>query len=624
MYDLLYSIRSPRDLKKLTVPQMEQLCKDIRHKIIHTVATNGGHLSSNLGVVELTVALHRVFDLPQDSIVWDVGHQAYPHKLLTGRLDKIYTIREKGGLCGFPSREESPYDPFTVGHSSTSISAALGIATAKTLKREPGQVVAVIGDGALTGGLAYEGLNNVGRGTKNLIVILNDNTMSISRNVGSISTHLTRLRTLPAYQKAKGNVEQLLSDLPVVGEPIYQVVRRSKYLLKKAIYNTTLFENMGFSYYGPINGHNIPNLIEFLENAKEIQKPVLLHVVTQKGRGYRYAERNPDTFHGISSFDVRTGQSSPPTKNFSDVFGKAICDLAEKDHSICAITAAMQVGTGLQRFAATYPRRFFDVGIAEQHAVTFAGGLSVTGMKPVCAIYSTFLQRGYDQIIHDAALQKTKVVLAIDRAGIVGEDGATHQGVFDVPFLNSVPNVTIYSPSYYQELQHDLKAALYDCDYVSAVRYPRGKELYRPIDFESSGKPFDVYGDSSAEIALVTYGRLFSNACLAKETLEKQGVAVKIIKLNRIKPIDPAAVQSALDCKGVLFFEESVIQGGIGERFYFLLGQAGFTGKYILRGVDDQFVPHATVKETMQDLGLDHQSMASAVLEINNGAKTNS
>lgn len=615
MYDLLYQIQSPKDLKKLTLPEMEQLCREIRHKIIHTVATNGGHLSSNLGVVELTVALHRVFDLPRDSIVWDVGHQSYTHKILTGRLDKLYTIRTEGGLCGFPNRQESPYDAFTVGHSSTSISAALGIATAKSIKREPGNVVAVIGDGALTGGLAYEGLNNAGRNAKNLIVILNDNTMSISRNVGSVSSHLTKLRTLPSYLKAKGDVENMLAGLPVLGEPIHQILHRSKYLLKKAIYNTTLFEDLGFSYYGPINGHDIPNLIEFMENAKEIQKPVLLHVVTQKGRGYRYAERNPGAFHGVSSFNVRTGQGSPSSKSFSDVFGKTICDLAKKDETICGITAAMQTGTCLNRFAATYPRRFFDVGIAEQHAVTFAGGLSVAGMKPVCAIYSTFLQRGFDQILHDAALQETKVVLAIDRAGVVGEDGATHQGVFDVPFLNSVPNVTVFAPSYYIELEHDLKAALYDCPNVGAVRYPRGKELYRPADFRCSGKPFDVYGDETAEDAIVTYGRLFSNACLAKEALEKQGVPVKIVKLNRIKPIDPAAVAASLGCKRVFFFEEGVLQGGVGERFFFLLGQAGFTGKYTLRGIDDHFVPHATVAQTLENLGLDDKSMANTILE---------
>ncbi len=439
--------------------------------------------------------------------------------------------------------------------------------------------------------------------------------MSISRNVGSISSHLTKLRTLPGYLKAKGDVEHMLAGLPLLGEPIYQVLHHSKHLLKKAIYNTTLFEDLGFSYYGPVNGHNIPDLIEFLENAREIEKPVLLHVVTQKGRGYRYAERNPGKFHGISSFNVRTGQGSPATRSFSDVFGKAICDLAKEDDSICAITAAMQTGTCLNRFAATYPRRFFDVGIAEQHAVTFAGGLSVAGMKPVCAIYSTFLQRGFDQILHDAALQKTKVVLAIDRAGVVGEDGETHQGVFDVPFLNSVPNVTVFAPSYYDELVHDLKAALYDCPYVGAVRYPRGKELYRPADFQSGGQPFDVYGDADADTAIVTYGRLFSNACLAREALQKQGVAVKIIKLNRIKPLDPAAVTAALPCKRVYFFEEGVLQGGIGERFYFLLGQRHFAGQYVLRGIDDQFVPHATVAQTLQRLGLDSHSMENTILE---------
>lgn len=616
MYELLYQIQSPKDLKKLTVPQMEQLSTEIRSKLVNTVATNGGHLSSNLGVVELTVALHHVLDLPCDHIIWDVGHQAYAHKILTGRQDKLYTIRTEGGLSGFPNRQESPYDPFTVGHSSTSISAALGIATAKSLKREPGKVVAVIGDGALTGGLAYEGLNNAGKNAKNLIVILNDNTMSISRNVGAITGHLTKLRTLPSYLKMKGEVETVLSNVPVLGEPIYQAIHHSKHLLKKAVHNTSLFEDLGFSYYGPIDGHNIHNLVEVLKNAKEMQKPILIHVVTQKGRGYYHAEKNPGKFHGVSSFNIRTGESAPTsTTNFSGVFGQALCNLAKEDKRICAITAAMQTGTGLQQFANTYPHRFFDVGIAEQHAVTFAGGLSTQGMLPVCAIYSSFLQRGFDQIIHDAALQKTKVVLAIDRAGIVGEDGETHQGMFDVPFLNSVPNVTVYAPSYYDELERDLKAAIYDCPYVGAVRYPRGKALYRPSDFVISNEPFDIYGDKDADLAVVTYGRMFSHACQAREQANEQGVKVKIIKLNTIKPIDSNAVAEAAKCKQVLFFEESVLQGGVGERFYFLLGQQGFKGKYTLRGIDDMFVPHSTVAQAFEKIGLDVESMTKTILE---------
>ena len=613
MFDLLYQIRSPKDLKNMSVKQLEQLCKEIRRKLIYTVSTNGGHLSSNLGVVELTVALHRVFDLPRDSIVWDVGHQAYTHKILTGRDDRLYTIRKKGGLSGFPNRLESPYDAFTVGHSSTSISAALGIAKAKELKRKPGKTIAVIGDGALTGGMAYEGLNNAGRDSKNLIVILNDNTMSISQNVGSITSHLTKLRTMPAYLKAKGNVETILSDLPLLGDPLYHIMRHSKQIMKKAIYNTSFFEDLGFSYYGPINGHDLTSLIEVLENARKIEKPLLLHVVTQKGRGYRFAEKNPGAFHGTSGFDIRTGVGSPASKSFSDVFGKAICDIAKEDSAVCAITAAMQTGTCLSRFAATYPKRFFDVGIAEEHAVTFAGGLSVAGMKPVCAIYSTFLQRGFDQIIHDAALQRTKLVLAIDRAGVVGEDGETHQGVFDVSFLNMIPNVTVYAPSYYEELERDLRKALYECEYVGAVRYPRGKELYRPKDYVSSDEPFTVYGDPSADTAIVTYGRLFSFACEAKEALEKEGKACKILKLNRIKPIDPAAVEAVKTCRAVCFFEEGVLQGGVGERFCFLLSQQGYAGSYTLRGVDDMFVPHATVAESLRELQLDPPGMIGTV-----------
>jgi 1-deoxy-D-xylulose-5-phosphate synthase len=613
MDNLLNRIDSPEDLQKLSLPELNILCDEIRDKIIKTVSTNGGHLASNLGVVELTVALHKVFDSTNDKIVWDVGHQSYTHKILTGRRDAISTIRTQGGLSGYPNRSESKCDPFNSGHSSTSISAALGIANAKVLSGDSGHVVAVIGDGALTGGLAYEGLNNAGRFKKNFIVILNDNKMSISRNVGSMARYLAHIRTKPGYFRVKGNVETVLDHVPLVGKPMHHVLSKSKVALKQVLYNSTIFEDMGFYYYGPFDGHNLEKLIDVLENAKNIEHPVLLHVLTRKGKGYTFAEQNPGAFHGISSFDIETGKSASSGENFSSMFGNNICTLAAQDDKICAITAAMEIGTGLCGFAKQFPTRFFDTGIAEEHAVTFSGGLAAGGMLPVCVIYSTFLQRGYDQIIHDAALQRVKVILAIDRAGVVGEDGETHQGIFDVAFLNTIPNVTVYSPAYYDELYYDFDQALYHGDGVCAVRYPRGKQMFRPFDFASSCKAYDTYGEKSAEIVIVTYGRLFSFACKALSSLIDAGLAVRIVKLNRIKPIDPDAVSCAARAKTIFFFEEGVEQGGVGEHFDYLLTSSGFSGKFYLRGITD-FVPHATMLQSLDALGLNDRGIINLIM----------
>ncbi len=613
MDNLLDKIDSPQDLQKLSLSELYELSAEIREKIIKTVSNNGGHLASNLGVVELTIALHRVFNSKDDKIVWDVGHQSYTHKILTGRRDTISTIRTKGGLSGYPNRLESEYDSFNSGHSSTSISAALGIANAKALTDEPGHVIAVIGDGALTGGLAYEGLNNAGRFKKNFIVILNDNKMSISRNVGSIARYLAHIRTKPGYFRVKGNVETVLDQVPFVGEPIHHVLSKSKAALKQILYNSTLFEDMGFYYYGPFDGHNLEQLMDVLENAKNIEHPILLHILTCKGKGYAFAEQNPGAFHGISNFDIETGKAPPSGENFSNVFGSNICSLAAQDKRICAITAAMQMGTGLTNFAKQFPDRFFDTGIAEEHAVTFAGGLAAGGMLPVCTIYSTFLQRGYDQIIHDAAIQRVKVTFAIDRAGVVGEDGETHQGIFDVAFLNTIPNLTVYSPTYYDELYADFNQAIYHCEGVSAVRYPRGRQMFKPFDFESRCKAFDNYGENSAEIVMVTYGRLFSFACRALAALRDAGISVRIVKLNRIKPIDLDAVSDTLKAKKVFFFEEGIEQGGVGEHFNYLLTQSGFSGKFYLRGITN-FVPHATMLQSLNALELDDKGMVNMIM----------
>ena len=610
---LLNKINSPQDLRGLSMSELDALCGEIREKIIETVSANGGHLASNLGVVELTVALHYIFDKPEDKIVWDVGHQCYTHKILTGRRDQIGTIRTKDGLSGFPNPRESSYDPFHSGHSSASISAALGLVNAKRMNQEPGHVVAVIGDGALTGGLAYEGLNNAGRFPKNFIVVLNDNKMSISKNVGAIARYLAHIRTKPGYLKMKGSIEKTLDRIPVIGRPINRFLLNSKSVLKQMLYHSTLFEDMGFLYYGPFDGHNIPQLIKVLQTAKSISHPVLLHVITSKGKGYPFAEKNPGAFHGISCFDIKTGEAEASGDNFSREFGICLCNMAKQDDRICAITAAMETGTGLSGFKKEFPDRFFDVGIAEEHAVTFAGGLAVGGMLPVFGVYSTFLQRGVDQVIHDAALQNAKVTLAIDRAGVVGEDGETHQGLFDVALLNAVPNVTIFTPSYYEELSIFLNTAVYGCTGVAAVRYPRGHQLYRPADFTVTGNPYDVYGDAGAQTVLVTYGRLFSFACLARERLKKENIPVKILKLNRVKPLDPGAIAFCRQAGRIFFFEEGMRRGGIGEHFSCLLYQQGYRGKIVLHAVKSGFVQQATMGESLSELGLDDKGMETII-----------
>lgn len=614
--NLLNQINSPSDIKEFSIDQLNQLCGEIREKLIETVAKNGGHLASNLGVVELTVALHKVFDTPTDTLVWDVGHQCYAHKILTGRLDQLDSMRTEGGISGFPKRHESPYDTFNTGHSSTSISSAFGIANAKELMNLPGRVVAVIGDGALSGGLAYEGLNNAGRFKKNFIVILNDNNMSISRNVGSMARYLAVIRARPAYLRVKERVEKILLHIPLLGKGLRNLLLASKSFLRNILYKSTLFEDMGFMYYGPFDGHDLSKLIEVLQVAQTMKRPVLLHVMTKKGKGYPFAEKDPKSYHGVSAFDVETGETASSEKSFSSVFGTLLCCMAEADERICAITAAMKEGTGLAEFARIYKERCFDVGIAEEHAVTFAGGLAAGGMLPIFAVYSTFLQRGYDQIIHDAALQNLRVTLAIDRAGIVGEDGETHQGLFDVSFLNSIPNVTVFSPTYYDEMAPSFQTALYRCDGVTAVRYPRGGELYRPKDFASSSKTYDVYGDRNAPLVLVTYGRLFSFACKAKEALERERISLCILKLNRIKPIDPEAVAFAAQKECVFFFEEGGTSGGTGEHFSFLLTQAGYTRRYVLQAVEDCFVPQASMASALHSLGLDDAGMINTIKKV--------
>ena len=613
MASLLEKIHAPEDIKGFGEEEIQALCEEMRHVIIETVSSNGGHLASNLGVVELAVAIGLAFLPPRDTIVWDVGHQSYPYKLLTGRYPEFSTIRQEGGLSGFPCREESRFDAFTSGHSSASISAALGVSEANYLQDKEGYVVAVIGDGALTGGLAYEGLNNAGRLHRNLIVILNDNTMSISKNVGSMARYLSYIRTKPGYIRTKNRLERTLRKLPVVGTPIASGLRRLKRGVKRLFYNTTIFEDLGFAYYGPFDGHNVKELAETLETAKLIHKPVLIHVRTYKGKGYQYAEQDPSIYHGLSGFDVTTGDTGEKSQSFSDVFGQTLCELARENEKLCAITAAMQNGTGLSRFREEFRDRFFDVGISEEHAVTFAGGLAVGGMLPVFAVYSTFLQRAYDELIHDVSLQNTKVILAIDRAGVVGEDGKTHQGVFDAAFLQTIPNVTVYSPATFQELRVQLAYLVEKGEGLCAIRYPRGKELPVPEEIRATAAPVTVIGVDQASVCLVTYGREFSFAAECAEHLQQKGISVKLVKLNRIIPIDQNAVQQAAMCDHVFFLEEGIQRGGIGEHFAFLLEEAGFQGQFHLRGIQDPFIKHAPMFRSIETLGLNAQEIEEFV-----------
>ena len=609
-YEILSKIESPADVKALSDEQLLQLCAEIREKLIDVISVNGGHLSSNLGVVELTVAMHRVFDCPSDSIVFDVGHQSYTHKMLTGRYDAIDTIRREGGLSGFPKRSESDCDAFNAGHASTSISAALGIAKAKLLAGDSSYTIAVIGDGSLTGGLAYEGLNNAGQHKKNFIVILNDNRMSISRNVGAMARYLSSIRMQPWYRRLKHGTEIVLAKLPLLGKPVGEVLKRSKSKVKHVMYRNTIFDKLGLSYYGPVDGHNMEDLINAMNTVRQSKDPALLHVVTKKGKGYKYAEDDSASYHGIGSFNVDTGEPISSKENFSAVFGRKLCELAEADSRVCAVTAAMRTGTGLQDFVKLYKDRFFDVGIAEEHAVTFCAGLALNGMLPVFAVYSTFLQRSYDQLIHDVSMQKAHMVLAVDRAGVVGEDGETHQGLFDVSMLNAIPETTVYSPCYFDGLENSLTAALFEDDGLVAVRYPRGAEGEKPAGCKRENINYEIYGDRDADVLLVTYGRLFNEAVAAREILKQQGRELCILKLCRIKPIDERAVRLASDFQRIHFFEEGMRSGSVADRFRDMLDEQNYRGSYRVSAVDELYVQHAAVKSSLKELGLDAQSMA--------------
>lgn len=611
---LLDGIHSPSDLKRLSLEQKKQLCSEIRERIIDTVSNNGGHLASNLGVVELTVAIHSVFDSPRDSIIFDVGHQCYTHKLLTGRGEEFDSLRTGGGISGFMKPSESPHDPIITGHSSNSISAALGIAKGNTLRGIKAKSVAVIGDGAMTGGMAFEALNNSGHGRDNLVIILNDNKMSIGRNVGGFPRHLTVMRTRPSYYRFKRLVDRTVGKIPLVGGRLRNAIINSKTILKNAIYHSNMFEDLGIHYYGPVDGHDLERLMFVLEIAKNEERPVLIHTITTKGKGYSFAEKNPKDYHGVSPFDSETGETAAPKQTFSDVFGAELCRMAREDDRICAITAAMCGGTGLNGFAQEFRPRFFDVGIAEQHAVTFAAGLAKSGMLPVFAVYSSFLQRGFDQIIHDAAIGHVHIVLAVDRAGIVGEDGETHQGLFDAGFLSEIPGVTVYSPATFAELRHFLRKAVFEDEGVVAIRYPRGGEPELPADFSCGNTEFDVYGGGTANTLLVTYGRAFGACVGARAVLSGERIDADVLKLNRVCPLPRAAVERAAGYRTVYFAEEGEKSGGIGEHFAAALLERGFDGRFVHIAVNDAFVPGEKVGDSLRHQGLDGDSIARAVV----------
>lgn len=615
-YKLLSGIKAPSDVKKMNTEQLNELCFEIRQKMLETVSQNGGHLSSNLGAVELTVALHKVFDSPKDSIVFDVGHQCYAHKLITGRYASFGTLRKKDGLSGFCRPNESEHDTFYSGHSSTSVSAGLGIATANRLLDNGNYTVTVIGDGSFTGGMVYEALNNGGRSKTKHIIILNDNKMSISENVGSFAKYLAVIRSKPGYYNLKASTERTLNRIPSVGKKITKKLYDLKTDLKNRLYTqSTFFEDLGYRYMGPIDGHNISVLVDALEAAKKVNAPVLLHVNTIKGKGYRFAEEDPSRFHGVGPFDLATGKTQSAADCFSDKLGEYLCKYAPANKKMCAITAAMGLGTGLECFRKSFPDRFFDVGIAEEHAVTFASGLAKKGMLPVFAVYSTFFQRCYDQLVHDISLQKLKVIFAIDRAGFVGEDGETHNGLMDVAFLSTIPDIIVYSPCCYRSLEADINNAVNADEAAVAVRYPRGGQADNVSVLQYDCVEFSTYGDKNAEICIATYGRVTSQAIKAVDELSAQNINVLLISLNRIKPLPENAVDIMFTMKKVFFFEEGIRSGGIGEKTGFRLLERGYKGAFSLTAVNDRFVSQATVGELLHEYGLDAEGIVKKISE---------
>jgi 1-deoxy-D-xylulose-5-phosphate synthase len=621
---LLENIDSPADLKKLSRKELPILAQEIRNVIVEVVSKTGGHLASSLGSVELTIAIHYVFDTPNDKLIWDVGHQAYAHKLLTGRRGQFHSLRQFNGLSGFTRIKESPYDTFTTGHSSTSISAGLGVAHGKHLKKESSKVIAVIGDGSMTAGIAFEGLNQAGDRFKNsqLIVILNDNDMSISRNVGALSSFLSRKFSSKRLQEARKDFGDFLKSLPKIGDDIYQIAKRTEESFKTFTTPGMLFEAFNFEYFGPINGHRLNHLIDILNNIKYLHEPVLLHVTTQKGKGYPPAEKNPVYFHGCSCFEIETGNCldpKNPVASYTEIFGRTMVQLAKENERIVAVTAAMPEGTGLAEFAQKYPDRFFDVGIAEQHGVTFAAGLATEGMQPVIAIYSTFLQRAYDQILHDVCLERLPVIFAIDRGGIVGEDGSTHHGLFDLSYLRSLPNMVVMAPADENELRRMLATAL-DYGGPIAFRYPRGSATGVPLD--EAIHPLTIgkgqvltKGD---DVLILAIGRPVGDALEARQLLLDHGISATVVNCRFVKPLDVDLVCALAEkIPRIITIEENVRQGGFGSAVLETVSENGITGVHMERiGIADVFVEHGPQKVLRSEYGIDVPDIVRAAKRL--------
>lgn len=603
------------NLKQLSDEEAVELCADLRQELLNTVSQTGGHIASNLGVVELMVALQRVFDTSQDRLIFDVGHQCYVHKILTGRAEVMHTLRTFGGLSGFPKPSESVHDAFIAGHASNSVSVALGMARARTLQKQDYHVIALLGDGALTGGLAYEGLSNAGQSNEPMLVILNDNGMSITENVGGIAQHLAHQRLKPQYLKLKKAYRKLTKST-AIGKRLYHFTHKVKKAFKDTILPCSMFENMGFAYMGPVDGHDVNYLTQLLGYAKEMNCPVVLHVKTVKGKGYTPAEACPDRFHGVGPFDLLTGKASKPGgKNFSSVFGETVLRLAEREKRVCAITAAMESGTGLECFAKQYPERFFDVGIAEGHAVAMAAGMAKQKMIPIFAVYSTFLQRAYDMLIHDIAIQKLHVIFAVDRAGLVGDDGETHHGVFDIAYFSSIPHMTVLAPASFSELRDMMEYAVCDAEGPVAVRYPRGGENLYSGNSGRCGAATIVKGK---DITLVAYGTMIGEVLRTAELLREKGISVEVIKLNTVIPIDFETIAASLKTTGKLaVIEECVAMGCVGQQIAAWLAEHECAPqKLILCNLGTDFVTHGTVPQLRRYMKIDAEAILQKVLEV--------
>jgi 1-deoxy-D-xylulose-5-phosphate synthase len=626
MYKILDRYKDIKDIKKMSFVELEQFAEDIRKFLIDKVSKTGGHLASNLGVVELTLSLYNVFDFDNDRLIWDVGHQAYIHKILTGRKDKFDSLRKFGGISGFPKREESIYDRYETGHSSTSVSAALGMARARDLSGKKQEVIAVIGDGSLTGGMAFEALNDMGYRKTKLIIILNDNEMSIGKNVGGLSTYLSKLRVDPKYNKFKQEVDTTLRRIPSIGKGMADSIEKIKDGIKQVIVPSMLFEDMGIRYFGPIDGHNIKDLSKVFSLTRNINEPIIIHVVTQKGKGYKYAEKNPGKFHGIGPFDCDSGElCSSSGTSYSSAFGSEIVDIAAENKNVVAITAAMKDGTGLSKFAEKFPQRFFDVGIAEQHAVTLAAGMASEGLRPIFTVYSTFLQRAYDQVLHDVCIQKLPVIFAIDRAGIVGEDGETHQGVFDLSFLSHMPNMTIMSPKCIPELKAMLRWAVKQ-NYPIAIRYPRGgdnSELeLKTIESFTQGKWEVIYSSQYSpkarkKIAIIAAGKMVQQAILVKDKLNSSLVDLTIINACFIKPIDKELVKRLInEGYSLVTLEDNVILGGLGSAVLQYSSSLGTGTQVINLGFKDEFITHGSLDILYKLYGLDVGGITNSIMKL--------